>query len=91
MLERRGEIFKRARELGKFRLAGAHRWRTLALVAGEPVDDVHGVVGAALLAVIDDVEAAFDLFAARRAGDGLAHGGLQFGAAHARLLFFGQQ
>ena len=51
---------------------------------------MHGVVGAALFAVIDDVEAALDLLADDIA-DGFAYGGLQFGAAGARLLLLGQQ
>ena len=49
---------------------------------------MHRVVGAALLAVIDDVEAAFDLLPhdiSHRLGDG----GAQFGAARARVLVFG--
>ena len=57
MLERRGELAQQLRELGKFRFAGAARRVRLALEAGEPVDHVDGVVGAALLAVIDDVDA----------------------------------
>ncbi len=90
MLERRGELLEQQRQLGKFLVAGAHRRRALALVAGQPVEHVHGVVGAALLAVIDDIEAAFDLLADDIA-DGFAHGGLQFGAACAGLLLLGQQ
>ena len=46
---------------------------------------MHGVVGAALFAVIDDVEAAFDLFA-NDLRDGLSHRGLQFGAARAGFV-----
>ena len=90
VLERRGELLEQQRQLGKFLVAGAHRRRALALVAGQAVEHVHGVVGAALLAVIDDVEAAFDLFAdddSRR----LRARRLEFGAARARLLLFGQQ
>lgn len=62
MLERRGEISEHRRELGKVGLAGAERWGTRAIEAGEAVLDVSGVIGAALLAVIDDVEPAGDLF-----------------------------
>ena len=63
MLERRGEVLEDLGQLGEFRLAGAHRRRALAFEAGQPLEHVHGVVGAALLAVIDDVDAAFDLLA----------------------------
>ncbi len=90
VLERRGEVLEDLGELGKFRLAGAERRRALAFVAGQPLEHVHGVIGAALFAVIDDVEAAFDL-AAHDAGDRLAHRRLQFGAARTRLLLLGQQ
>ena len=90
MLERRGEVLEDFRQFGKFRLTGAHRRRTLALVAGQPLEHVHGIVGAALLAVIDDVEAAFDLLA-HDAGDCVAHRGLQFGLACAGFLFLGEQ
>ena len=90
VLERRGELLEQLRKLGKFLVAGAHGRRALALVAGQPVEHVHGVVGAALLAVIDDVETAFNLLAHHR-GHGFAHGRLQLGAARARLLPFGQQ
>ncbi len=61
VLERRGEVLEDFRELGEFRLAGAERRRTFAFVAGQAIEHMHGVVGAALLAVIDDVEAAFGL------------------------------
>jgi len=61
MLERRGEISEHRRELGKVGLAGAERRGTRAIEAGEAVLDVSGVIGAALLAVIDDVEPAGDL------------------------------
>ena len=57
MLERRRELAEQGRELGKLRLAGAERRRARALEAGEPILDVHRVVGAALLAVIDHVDA----------------------------------
>ena len=61
VLERRGEVLEDLGELGEFRFAGAHRRRAFALVAGQTLEHMHGVVGAALLAVIDDVDAAFDL------------------------------
>ena len=54
-------------------------------VTGEPAHHVHGVIGAALFAVIDDIDAAFDLLA-HDLRDRLAHRGLQFGAAQARVF-----
>ncbi len=77
-------------ELGKFRLAGAHRRRALAFEAGQALEHVHGVIGAALLAVIDDVEAAFGLLVDDQ-GDRLGHRGLQFSLARAGLLVLGEQ
>ena len=47
--------------------------------AGQAVEHMHGVVGAALFAVVDDVDAAFDLLA-HHIGDRFAHGGLERGA-----------
>ena len=88
MLERRGEVLENFRELGKFRLAGAHRRRALAFVTGQAIEHVHGVVGAALLAVIDDVEAAFGLLL-HDVIHCLAHGGAELGAARARLFLPG--
>ena len=76
-------------ELGKFVVAGAERRRALAVKAGEPAQHVHGVVGTALFAVIDDIDAAFDLLA-HHAGDRVAHGGLEFGAARAGVLVLGE-
>jgi hypothetical protein len=61
MLERRGEVGEHRRELGKVGLAGAERRGARAIEAGEAVLDVGGVIGTALLAVIDDVEPAGDL------------------------------
>ena len=40
------------RQLREFRIAGAERRDALAGKAGEPVEHVHGIVGAALFAVI---------------------------------------
>ena len=80
MLERRGELAQQLRELRKFRLADAARHIGLALEAGQAVDDVDGVVGAALLAVVDDVDAG-GLLLRDHIGDGLRHGGVQLGAA----------
>ena len=72
MLERRGEVGEHRRQLGKVGLAGAERRRARTVEAGEAVLDVRGVVGAALLAVIDDVEPAVDLLR-DHLGDGAAH------------------
>ena len=60
------------RKLGKFRLAGAARRRRLALEAGQAVDDMHGVVGAALLAVVDRRRCRRPSAASTTLGDGLA-------------------
>ena len=76
MLERRGELAEQLRELGKFRLAGAARRVRLALEAVEAVDDMDGVVGAALLAVVDDVDAG-GLLLGDHIGDGLADRGVE--------------
>lgn len=90
MLERRGELLEQLRQFGKFLVAGAERRRAGAAEAGEPVHHVHGVVGAALLAVIDDVEAAIDLLA-HHMRHRFAYRGGQFGAARARLCLLGRQ
>ena len=85
MLEWRGEVLEDFRELGEFRLAGAERRRTFAFVAGQAIEHVHGVVGAALLAVIDDVEAAFGLLTHYQRHS-VAHSGGEFGPPRAGLL-----
>ena len=90
VLERRGEVLENFRKLGKLRLAGTHRRRAFAFVARQPLEHVHGVVGAALLAIIDDVEPAFDL-PAHDAGNGLTHGCLQLGTVRAGVFLFGDQ
>ena len=79
VLERRGEVGEHRRELGELGLAGAERRRARAVEAGEAILDVDGVVDAALLAVVDHVEAAVDLLshhlgdrAARRAASSAA-------------------
>ncbi len=90
VLERRGEVLEDFRKFGEFRLAGAHRRRALTFVTGQPLEHMHGIIGAALFAVIDDVDAAFDLLA-HHLCHGLAHRGLQFGAPRAGLLLFGEQ
>ena len=90
VLERRCEVLENFRKLRKFRLAGAHRRRALAFVAGQPLEHVHCVVGAALLAVIDDIEPTFDLLA-HDAGNSLAHGGLQLGTVRTGSFLFGDQ
>ena len=85
MLERRGELAEQLRELGKFRLAGAARRVRLALEAVEAVDDMDGVVGAALLAVVDDVDAG-GLLLGDHIGDGLVDRGIERGAPLPLLL-----
>ena len=90
MLERRGEVGEHRRELGKVRLAGAERWRARAVETGEAILDVRGVVGAALLAVIDDVEAAGNLLLHHPA-DGTAHRILELGRVGSGVLLFMQQ
>ena len=80
MLERRGELAEQLRELGKLRLAGAARRVGLALEAVEAVDHMDGVVGAALLAVVDDVDAG-GLLLGDHVGDRLGDGGVQRRAA----------
>ena len=78
------------REFGKFRIAGAERRRALAVKSGEPVEHVHGIVGAALFAVVDDVDAAFDLLL-HHMRDRLADRGVELGLARAAILLFGEQ
>ena len=78
------------RQFREFRIAGAERRRALAGKSGEPVEHVHGIVGAALFAVIDDVDAAFDLLL-HHMRDRLADRGIEFGLARARILLFGEQ
>ena len=85
MLERRGELAEQLRELGKLRLAGAARRVGLALEAVEAVDDMDGVVGAALLAVVDDVDAS-GLLLGDHAGDGVVDGGIERSAVSAAFL-----
>ena len=80
MLERRGELAEQLRELGELRLAGAARRVGLALEAVEAIDDMDGVVGAALLAVVDDVDAG-GLLLRDHVGDGLADGGIERGGS----------
>jgi len=84
------ESREQLRQLGKVGVAGAHRRRALALVAIEPVEHVHGVIGAALLAVIDDVDAAFDLLL-HNMRHRFAHHGREFGFALAGCFLLGQQ
>ncbi len=90
MLERRGEMREQLRQLGKLGVASAHRGRAFALVAGEPVQYVYGVIGAALFAVIDDVDAAFDLLP-HNMGHRIAHCGGELGLALAGGFLLGQQ
>ena len=55
-------MFEKLGKLRELRLAGAARRGAFTLKAGEPVKHMHRVVGAALLAVVDDVDAALKLF-----------------------------
>ena len=90
MLKGRGEIGEHRRQLGKIRLPGAERRRARAVEAGQAILDVRGVVGAPLLAVVDDVDAAVDLplhHLDDRGGDGL----IELGPLVARLCLFRQQ
>src|SRR3569833_233105 len=80
MLKRRSELLEQLRQLGKLRLAGAARDVALALEAVEAVDDMHGVVGAALLAVVDDVDAG-GLLPRNDISHRGVDSGVQFGAA----------
>src|SRR4029079_9946728 len=57
MLERRGELAQQLRKLGEFRFAGAARRIGLALEAVQAIDDMDRIIGAALLTVVDDVDA----------------------------------
>ena len=78
------------RQFREFRIAGAERRRALAGKAGEPVENVHGIVGAALLAVIYYVDAAFDLLL-HHTRDRLADCGVKLGLARAGILLLGEQ
>jgi hypothetical protein len=80
MLERRGELAEQLRKLGKLRLASAARRIRLPFEAVQAIDDMDGVVGAALLAVVDDVDAG-GLLLRDHIGDRLADGGIERGAA----------
>src|ERR1051325_4553705 len=85
MLERRGELLEQLGKLGKFRLAMAERRRGLALEAGETVDHVHRVVGAAVLAFICHVDAVGALLS-DHVVDRLAHREVERGAVGIALL-----
>ena len=58
--------------------------------SGEPIEHMHRVIGAALLAVIDDIDAAFDL-PAHHMRDCLAHGGVQLALMRAWFRLLGEQ
>ena len=51
---------------------------------------MHGVIGAALFAVVDDIDAAFDLFLDHMR-DRLAHRGGEFLFARAGIFLLGEQ
>ena len=90
MLKWRGELFEQQRELREFLVASAHRWCARTVIAGEPPHHMHCVVGTALFPVVDDIDAALDLFV-YNVRDCVAHGALQFCTVRARVLLFGQQ
>ena len=90
MLERRGEVGEHRRELGEVGLAGPERRRARAVEAREAILHVGGVVGAALLPVVDDVEPAGDLFP-HHVGDRRAHRGRELGRFGAGIFLLGQQ
>ncbi|HEV2099803.1 MAG TPA: hypothetical protein VGR45_12875, partial [Stellaceae bacterium] len=77
-------------EFGKFWIASAEGRRALAVKSGEPVEYVHGIVGAALFAVVDDIDAAFDLLLHHMC-DRVADRGVELGLARATILPFGEQ
>src|SRR5690242_8980630 len=77
-------------EFGKFRIAGAKGRRALAVKSAEPIKYVHGIVGAALFAVVDDIDTAFDLLL-HHMRDRIGHRGAEFGLARATILPFGEQ
>src|SRR6202045_5449165 len=85
--------FSRPTTLAKFGGGGAgraERGRPPAGKAGEPVEHVHGIVGAALFAVIYYVDAAFDLLL-HHMRDRLADCGVKLGPARAGILLLGEQ
>ena len=90
VLERRGELPEQLREFREFRIAGAERRRALAFKSREPVEHVHGIVGAALFAVVDDVDAAFDLLL-HHMRDRLADRSGKLGLARAAIVLLGEQ
>src|SRR6202022_3275316 len=85
-----GEMREQLRQFREFRIAGAERRRAFAGKAGEPVEHVHGIVGAALFAVIYYVDAAFDLLL-HHTRDRLADCGVKLGLARAGILLLGEQ
>ena len=78
------------RQFRKFRIAGTQGCCAFAFEAGEPVEHMHGIIGAALFAVIDDVDAAFDLLL-RDMVYRFTHCGGKLRLARAGLLQFSEQ
>ena len=78
------------RQFREFWITGAERRCALSGKAGEPVEHMHGIVGAALLAVIDYVDAAFDLLL-HHVRDRLADCGVKLGLACAGIVLLGKQ
>ncbi len=89
-LKRRRELAEQLRKLREFRLAGAAGRRERTLEAGQPVDDMDGIIGAALLAVVDDVDAG-SLLLLDHAGDRLGDRSLERSVMGAGLLHVLQQ
>ena len=73
-------------KLGKLRLAMTERRGGLALKASETIDDMDGVIGAALLAVVDDVDAGGFLLG-DHVGDRLGDGGIERRVIRRTFLF----
>ena len=90
VLERRGEVGEHRREFWELGLAGAERRRARAVEAGEAILDVGGVIGAALLAIVDHVEPAGDL-PLHHLGDRAADRLLELGGFGAGALLLLQQ
>src|SRR5262249_46966890 len=88
MLEWRSKLLEQRGKFGEFVVTGAEGRRAWTFVTSQPAHHVYGVIRAALFAVVDDVEAAFDLFI-RDITNCLAYRGLQFSAVPARVFLLG--
>src|SRR5262249_36007174 len=88
MLEWRSKLLEQRGKLGEFVVTGAEGRRARTVVTSQPAHHVHSVVRAALFTVVDDVEAAFDLFL-RDIRNCRADRGLQLGSVCARMFLLG--